>query len=207
SMVFAFRFLGYFGSDQVDARGFYLASATAFACPVFWRWTVVGRRKDFYDLLCFVAIFIALLSAWYNRHEETRIAILWILLVIYVLDLVTSRGLLSYRRTGDLCLLPGTYRASKDLEIKTDDVKFRGLFGPHPDTKSPCSWELLEASSTFAPMTLLALAAWLRGQKDKSSPLEDALEQKRLPMSETSKNISAVDVAAADAENDQMRDR
>jgi hypothetical protein len=162
-MTLAFCYLGYFGEGKDDVRGFYGASAVAFACPILWRLAVVGRHKNFYDLLCGAASLLALYSAWDREHEKWIIVVLWTFLLLYVADLALSRAWLGSRASGKRCLVPGTYRASVEPSIATRSVRKGATFDTLQTTscnrtlETSVHWQLETAESTFKPMSLIAL--------------------------------------------------
>lgn len=157
SMVIAFQSLGFFGNKAGNPQEFFLAAAVAFACPVIWRLVIAGARKDFYDLLCFFAIIVALRAALVNQYERWTILFLWVLLSVYVIDLAISRAWLSRRSTGKRCFVAGRYRAVIAPKENSLEAKAGTPFTTYPETEAACTWQLEKVSPGFMPKSLIAL--------------------------------------------------
>jgi hypothetical protein len=147
-----------------------VALVPAFLCPIFWRKLVEKRIVDFYNVLCVIAIAVALIGAMRERHDVLTSRLLWWLLTVYVIDLIASRGfLMSLRReTGDKCWLEGDYEpiALHDRPLPASPLAFHvGDAFPKasiqstsaaPSMEVDCEWKLKKLSEHVLPLSGMA---------------------------------------------------
>jgi hypothetical protein len=152
-MFVAFRCLGYLGDRILDVRWYYGMLGTVFLCPIFWRLFVERRFKDFLTCLSIIAFCLAAVGLVLGRHDDRLTNALWILLAVYIVDIVVVRAFFYSRRQKTRCLVTGKYRLVQEIQEPNKCV----AGDPMPDASTqPVTdrwWQLVEMDATWGPLS------------------------------------------------------